>query len=68
LTSRELEVLHLLVEGLRNAEIASSLVVSERTIDHHVAAILRKLQVRTRSEASTEAIRRGLATLGPRHA
>jgi len=54
LTTRELEVLKLLVEGMRNAEIADRLVVSRRTVDHHVSAILRKLRVRTRVEASAE--------------
>ncbi len=60
LTEREVEVLALLAEGLRNAEIASRLVVSRRTVDHHVSAILRKLDVRTRGQAGAEAIRRGL--------
>jgi len=62
LTARELEVLGLLTEGLRNAEIADRLVLSERTIDHHVGAVLRKLGVRTRTQASAEAVRLGLLT------
>ncbi len=60
LTRREQEVLELVAEGLRNAEIAGRLVLSERTVDHHVAAILRKLDVRTRGQASAEAVRLGL--------
>jgi DNA-binding NarL/FixJ family response regulator len=61
LTPRELEVLGLVRKGLRNAEIAAQLVLSERTIDTHVRAILRKLGVRTRTQASAEAARLGLA-------
>jgi DNA-binding CsgD family transcriptional regulator len=60
LTPRELEVLALLPSGLRNAEIAQRLVVSERTVDHHVSAVLRKLRARNRSEASVEAGRLGI--------
>ena len=46
LTARELEVLALLAEGLRNAQIAERLVLSEKTVGHHVSAVLRKLDVR----------------------
>jgi DNA-binding CsgD family transcriptional regulator len=60
LTPRELEVLSLLCNGLRNAEIAKRLVVSEKTVHHHVSAILRKLDVQTRGEASAQAAKLGL--------
>lgn len=56
----ELELLALLADGLRNAQIAERLVVSEKTVDHHVSAILRKLDVRTRGEADVAAVRLGL--------
>jgi DNA-binding CsgD family transcriptional regulator len=60
LTSRELEVLGLLAARLRNHEIAERLTLSDRTVDHHVAAILRKLGVRTRAQAAAAATRLGL--------
>jgi DNA-binding CsgD family transcriptional regulator len=62
LTGRELEVVALLAEGLPNAQIAERLIVSKRTVDHHVSAVLRKLDARTRAEAGTKALRLGLAT------
>ena len=52
LTQRELEVLGLVADGLQNREIADRLVLSSRTIDHHVSAVLRKLDARTRGEAA----------------
>ncbi len=58
LTRREDEVLGLLAEGRSNAEIARRLVISTRTAEHHVARILSKLDLRSRSEAVAYAVRR----------
>ncbi|HEY6101654.1 MAG TPA: AAA family ATPase [bacterium] len=63
LTARESEVLALLREGRGNAEIAQQLFLSAKTVEHHVSAILRKLGVRTRLEATAEAARLGLGDL-----
>jgi DNA-binding CsgD family transcriptional regulator/tetratricopeptide (TPR) repeat protein len=60
LTSRETQVLGLLAAGLSNAEIATRLVLSQRTVDNHVAAILRKFGAHTRGEASARAAQLGL--------
>ena len=61
LTAREVEVLALIAQGLTNADVASRLFLSRKTVDHHVSAILRKLDVRTRAAASAKAARLGLA-------
>ena len=61
LTPREVEVLALVEQGLRNRQIADRLFVSAKTVDHHVGAILRKLGVHTRGEAGAAARRLGLA-------
>lgn len=51
LTARQADVLNLLADGLTNAEIAERLVLSIRTVDHHVSSILTKLGVASRREA-----------------
>lgn len=55
LTQRQMEVLDLLAQGLSNREIADRLFLSTRTIDHHVSALLRKLNVRSRVAAAAAA-------------
>ena len=60
LTRREDEVLTLLCEGLTNDEIAQRLVVSTRTVDHHVSAVLAKLGVSSRGAAAAQARSLGL--------
>jgi DNA-binding CsgD family transcriptional regulator len=62
LSRREAEVLALVQQGSSNAEIAERLFLSERTVHHHVSAILRKLNVSSRGQAAAEAFRRGLTT------
>ena len=61
LTGRELQVLQLLCEGLRNAEIAERLSRSVRTVDHHLAAVFAKLGVDSRIAAIQAAQLAGLA-------
>jgi DNA-binding CsgD family transcriptional regulator/type II secretory pathway predicted ATPase ExeA len=56
LTRRQAEILQLLCTGLTNAQIAQRLVVSTRTVDHHVSAILQKLDVTSRQQAADLAL------------
>jgi DNA-binding CsgD family transcriptional regulator len=65
LTNSELKVLAQLAQGRRNAEIARRLFVSEKTVGHHVSAILAKLDVRSRGEAAAAAGRLGLVDVAP---
>jgi DNA-binding CsgD family transcriptional regulator len=61
LTAREMEVLRLVAAGLSNAAIAKNLVLSSRTVDHHVSAVLRKLDAANRLDAVEAAERLAIA-------
>jgi DNA-binding NarL/FixJ family response regulator len=60
LTPREREVLHLIAQGRRNRDIAEELVISEKTVNHHVSNIFSKLQVEDRAQAIVRAREAGL--------
>jgi DNA-binding CsgD family transcriptional regulator len=64
LTSREIQVLNLLVRGHTNNELAQRLHISAKTIDHHVSSILEKLEVRSRTEAVAAAMGLGILKTG----
>jgi two-component system, NarL family, response regulator len=63
LTARELEVLRLIAQGLRNKEIAGRLGISEETAQSHVRHILSKFGLHDRTEAVAVAVRRGIVHL-----
>jgi NarL family two-component system response regulator LiaR len=60
LTDRELEVLRLIADGNRNADIAAKLVISEKTVKNHVSNILSKLHLADRTQAAVYAWREGI--------
>ncbi|QJE94578.1 LuxR C-terminal-related transcriptional regulator [Luteolibacter luteus] len=60
LTSREEEVLRLLVKGFIKKEIGDQLDISQHTVDMHLRSVYRKLHVRTQTEAVSKALRKGL--------
>ena len=63
LTARELEVLRLVARGLANKEIAADLRITTHTVKYHLAAVLEKLGVRSRTEAVSLGVRTGLVPL-----
>jgi NarL family two-component system response regulator LiaR len=63
LTEREVEVLHLLAEGMTNKDIAQTLIISVRTVEAHLRSIYGKLNVDSRTEAALWAVRNGYAAL-----
>jgi len=65
LTEREMEVLHLIADGLSNARIAELLVISEKTVKGHVSNILGKLHLADRTQAAVYAWREGIVRRDP---
>jgi len=63
LTVREQEVLHLLAQGATNAEIASKLCISRRTVEVHRANMMRKLGLRNQAQVLRYAMRQGIIPL-----
>ena len=59
LTSRELEILRYIVEGMSNKEIANTLFISEKTVKNHITSLLRKLDVEDRTQAAVFAVSQG---------
>ncbi len=63
LTGRETEVLRLLARGRSNREISSELFIEEKTVKAHVSSVLRKLDVKSRTQAALHAVRDGVVSL-----
>lgn len=60
LSAREIEILQLLIKGHLNKEIAASLNISEKTVEYHLDKLYRKLNVSTRTEATSWAMQNGI--------
>jgi DNA-binding NarL/FixJ family response regulator len=65
LTDREVDVLRVLARGLGNREIAQALVLSPRTVQHHLASVYEKIGLHTRAGAAVFAIEQGLVPAAP---
>ena len=63
LSERELEVLQLMAKGAANKEISAQLSISQSTVKTHIANIFQKLGVNDRTEAVTQALRKGIIRL-----
>ena len=63
LSPREIKVLHLTARGMTNREIGNELGISHRTVQGHLASVYSKLDVKGRTEAVTEALKRGWITI-----
>jgi DNA-binding NarL/FixJ family response regulator len=61
LSERELDVVHLIVEGLSNKEISGRLALSDKTVKNHISHILAKLSLTARTQVAVRALRDGLA-------
>jgi len=58
-TQREIQILEMVSEGMFNKEIAYQLNISEKTVQFHLKSVFNKLEVNSRTEASTKAVKKG---------